>query len=175
MNVSIKLLSRIFKIFKILKYKEQKILFSKNEIFVEFTITRNMCERTLSGVYVYIISSKYIEKWPNSGALKFEMGHYSRSFLRFLYFPDFHNFPDLGSSKCYRVIFRVLDEILTQKHASRHPNPKFSVWPFLDLVTLNDLDLQYVHRILRMIFRSVPDTIHVVALTFSISYGSSER
>ena len=41
-----------------------------------------------------------------------------------------------------------------------------SVWPFLELMTLNDLDLEYAHRKLRMILRSVPDTIHVVVLTY---------
>ena len=41
-------------------------------------------------------------------------------------------------------------------------------------MTLNDLDLEYAHRKLRMILRSVPDTIHVVLLTFHTA-GSSAR
>ena len=63
-------------------------------------------------------------------------------------------------------MFRVLYEKLSQKHVSGNKNPKFLVWPFLDLVTLNDLDLENFHRKLRMILRSVPDTIHVVVLTY---------
>ena len=55
---------------------------------------------------------------------------------------------------------------LTQKDVSRRPNLKFSVWPFLDLVTLNDLDLEYTHRKPRTIPRNVPDTIHVVVLAY---------
>ena len=51
------------------------------------------------------------------------------------------------------------------KHVSRVPNIKFLIWP-LDLVTLNSLDLGYTHRKLRIILISVPDTIHVVALTY---------
>ena len=33
--------------------------------------------------------------------------------------------------KCFWVIFCVLDENLTWKHASHHQNPKFWIWPFL--------------------------------------------
>ena len=67
---------------------------------------------------------------------------------------------------CSGVIFGVLDEKLAQKHASSRPKPKFSVCPYLDLVTLNDLDLDYVHRKLRMILRSVSDKMHVVVLAY---------
>ena len=83
------------------------------------------------------------------------------TFLRFSNFVRFRPF-----KKCSRVIFRVLDEKLTQKHVSRRQNQKFSVWPFPDLVTLNDLDLEYAQRKLIVILRSVPDTIHGVVLTY---------
>ena len=52
------------------------------------------------------------------------------------------------------------------KHVSRRPNIKFLVWPFLDLVALNDLDLEFAHRRLGMILKSVLDTNHVVALAY---------
>ena len=68
--------------------------------------------------------------------------------------------------KCCRVPFRILDEKQNQKRVSHRANPKFSVRPFLDFVTLNDLDLEYAHRKLWMILGSVPDTIHVVILTY---------
>ena len=40
-------------------------------------------------------------------------------------------------------------------------------------MTLNALDLEYAHRKLRTILKSVLDTIHVDLLTFSIPNGSS--
>ena len=43
-------------------------------------------------------------------------------FSRFSKFVLFEPF-----KKCSRVVFRVLEETLTQKYVSRRPNPKFSV------------------------------------------------
>ena len=103
MHVASKLLSRIFKVLKILKIvknNQQKILFSKKwGKFFEFSKNRNICERTLSGVYVYKISSRYLEKCLSFGFLKVENGHYSRYFRRFLHFSDFQNLSELGRSK----------------------------------------------------------------------------
>ena len=96
-NVASKLLFWIFKILKILKIvlqfskfsrnNQQKILFSRN---VEYNcrIFRNriICERVLSGVLVYKISSRYLEKCPSFGILKVENGHFLRYFRRCLYF-----------------------------------------------------------------------------------------
>ena len=42
-------------------------------------------------------------------------------------------------------------------------------------MTLNDLDLEYAHRKLRVILRSVPDTIQVVYSLLFILYGRSAR
>ena len=53
----------------------------------------------MTGVYEYKISSRYPEKLPSFSVLKVENGHFSRHFLRFLYFPDFKNLSDLGRSK----------------------------------------------------------------------------
>ena len=178
MNVSIKLLSRILKILnilKILKNNQQKILFSKKGKIYEFSKNRGICERALSGVYVYKGSSSYLEKCPCFGVLKVENGHFHAISDDFCIFPIFIFFRFGPFKKCSMVIFRVLDEKLTQKHVSGCPNPKFSVWPFLDLVTLNDLDLEYAHRKLRIILRSVSDTIFAVVWLISISYCSSAR
>ena len=66
MNGAIKLLSRIFKVFKVLDILENNHNkryfenFSKKNF--EFSKKRNICERNLSGVYVYKISSQYLEK-----------------------------------------------------------------------------------------------------------------
>ena len=43
---------------------------------------------------------------------------------------------------------------------------KSLVWHVFHLVTLNDLDHEYGHQRLGMILRSIPDTIHVVVLTY---------
>ena len=79
-------------------------------------------------------------------------------------FPIFKIFIFGLFKKCSRVIFRVPYEKQTQKYASHRQNPKFSIWTFLDLVTMNDRDLEYASQKLRMIRRSVPDTIHVVGI-----------
>ena len=57
--------------------------------YSNFKKKRNKCERALSGVYVYKMSSRYLEKCPSFGVLKVENDHFSRYFRRFLYFPDF--------------------------------------------------------------------------------------
>ena len=36
----------------------------------------NICERTLSGAYVYKISTRYLEKCPSFGVLVVENGHF---------------------------------------------------------------------------------------------------
>ena len=134
--------------------------------FSEFSKKWNTCERTLSGVYVYKILTRYCKKWPSlvfwrSKTAIFTLFPAISAFYDFFLFARFWPFKG-----CSRDIARVLDEKLTQKHVSRRQNPKFSVWPFLNLLTLNDLDLEYTHRKLRMILRSVPDTIHVTVLAY---------
>ena len=65
-------------------------------------------------------------------------------------FSLFLNFVRFGPfKKCSRVFFRAFEEELIFKHVSHRPNIKFSAWPFLDFVTLNDLNLQYAHQKLR--------------------------
>ena len=109
---------------------------------------------------------RYLEKWPSLGILKVEKGHFTL-FPAISVFSRLSEFVRFGRFKKWSmVIFSVFDEKSTQKHVSRRRNPKFSVWPLLDLVTLNDLDLECVHRKLKMILRSVPDKIDVVVLTY---------
>ena len=64
------------------------------------------------------------------------------------------------------MFFRVLHENLAQKHVLRYSNMKFSVSSSSDLMTLNDLDLNYAHRKLMMILTRIPDTIYVVLFTY---------
>ena len=58
-----------------------------------------VCERALSSIYVYKISSRYLEKCLSFGVLEVENGHFSRYFRRVLHFTDFQNLFDLGRSK----------------------------------------------------------------------------
>ena len=86
-------------------------------------------------------------------------------------FCPFSKFVLFGSfKKCFRVIFRVIDEKLPQKHVSRRQKPKFSVWPFLDLLTLNMLteNLRWYLEV------SKTRSMSLYWLS-SISYGSSAR
>ena len=65
MNISIKLPSRIFKMLSILKNvhnNKQKILFSKRFRDNSWIKKRNICERTMPGVYGKKISGRYLEK-----------------------------------------------------------------------------------------------------------------
>ena len=62
MNGAIKLLSRIFKILKILENHQLKFIFKNFKEKIRIFKKRNICERTLSGVYGYKISSRCLEK-----------------------------------------------------------------------------------------------------------------
>ena len=78
-------------------------------------------------------------------------------------FSRFLNFVPYGPfKKCSGVIFRVLDEKLTIKHAL-HPIPKNMKLDLVDLVSLDDLDMTQGHRMLRTVLRGTPDTIHAVS------------
>ena len=151
-----------------MKNNHQKLLLSKNCLKV-FGIYKKNGIHVKEPCQVYMCTKFHVDVMKNDRVLvflEFEEAIFHpvlavSAFSRFSKFVRFGPF-----KKCSRVIFRVLDEKLTQKHVSHHPNPKFSVWPFLDLVTLNDLDLEYAQRKLRMILRSVPDTIFVVLLTY---------
>ena len=106
----------------------------------------------------------------------------SRKWRFFRLFPEMSTFSyfqmlsGFGRSKgVLRSFFAFLTKNCYKKHALHVPNIKVSVWPFLHLVTLNVLDLEYAHRKLRMILRRVPDTIHIVVLTISIWYDCRVR
>ena len=109
MNVSIKLPSRIWKMLEIVEKKSTKI-FSCFVLFSRIFENRIIYERILSGVYVYKISCRYLDKWPSFVVLKVKKGHFSRCFLRFLHFPYFQNFPIWAVQKCSRVTFLVVDD-----------------------------------------------------------------
>ena len=98
--------------------------------------------------------------------MRVKNGHFQSNWISVLFL--FSNFVSSGPLKknVLGSLFCVLDEKLTKEIASHDPNPKFSVWHLLDLVNLDDLDLKYAHRKLRIVFRSVSNTIHVILLTF---------
>ena len=168
MKVFITLLSWIFKTLKIWLFLEnipQEILLKKNEEdFADFS-KNGISVTELCQVYactkfqVDILNNDRVLLFWRSKQPFFSLVPAFSVFFRFSKFVRFWPF-----RKFSRVIFRVLDEKLTRKHVSRCPNPKFSVWTFLDLVTLNDLE--FTHRKPRMTFRRVTDTIHVVVLAY---------
>ena len=130
-HVASKLLSWIFKILKMLKNVkkyQQKILFSEKMGFFRILKHRNICERLLSGVYVYKISSIYLEKCLIFGVLKVEKDRFSRYFWRFLHFLDFQTLSDLGQSKSVlRSFFAFLTKNWPRNvyHAAQTLNFKF--------------------------------------------------
>ena len=80
-------------------------------------------------------------------------------------FPILNFCPIWAVKKCSRVIFCVLDEYLTQKHASLPHTQNFKLYVF-NSVTLDDLELSQGHKRLRRVLRSVLDTIHAVPSAF---------
>ena len=156
---------RVTLCFPIFRQKLGFAYFRKNED--NFSNKKGICVKETC--QVCICTKFHVDILKNGRVLVF--GRSKRSF--FTLFPAISVFSQFSKlvrfgpfKKCSGVTFRVVDEQLTQEHLSRLPNPLFSVWPFLDLVTLNDLDHEYANRKLRMILRSIPDTIHVVVLTY---------
>ena len=91
MHVASKLISQILKslkIWKIVKVINKKYFLKKRGKFSNFK-KRNICERALSGVYVYKISSRYLEKCPSFDVLKVENGHFQAISVDFCIFPIF--------------------------------------------------------------------------------------
>ena len=68
--------------------------------------------------------------------------------------------------RCSRAIFCILHKKTVLKDVSHHPNPKFSVWPYFDLVNLDDFDLKFAQYKLRMVLISVPDAVHAGLLAY---------
>ena len=171
MNLAIKPLYRILKISevsKILNNDQQRILFS---IFGRgnFWIFKKLEYMWKNLVRCICVQNFMQITWKNGWVLVF--WRLKRPFFTLFpaisVFSRFSKFVRFGTFKSVLwSFFAFLTKHWTQKHVLRRPNPNFSVWPLLDFVTLNDLDLEYANRKPRMILRSVPDTIHVVALTY---------
>ena len=84
----------------------------------------------------------YLEKSLQEVILNQENNHFSRHFWLFPLFSLFLIFVRFRFEKtCYRVIFRVRYENLIHKHALNHIKVENISLTFLDLVTLDDLDL----------------------------------
>ena len=91
----------------------------------------------------------------------------SRYFSGYLYFTDLQILPIWAVQKyVLGSVFAFLTKKFAEKHTSHVPNPKFSIWYFHRLKTLNDIDLKYAHWRLRTVLRSVPDMIHIGSLTY---------
>ena len=164
MNGAIKLLSQIFKIWEISKninrnHNFQKTKFSefKKRIYVKEPCYVYMCTKFQVGV-LKITNLPHFKGW---NGLFHVVSWDFRIFTIFI-------FSALGRSKTVGSkvdFFRSWKTDL--KHVSRVPNINFLIRPFLDLVTMNDLDLEYtLTESLASYLEVSHDTIHVVVLTY---------
>ena len=116
-----------FQDFENFEQVQNKIIFKRGEMFRIQKQNGNVCERTISGGHVYKFSSRYLESdrvlvFCTSKTVIFTLSPAISVFPRFPKFVRLWPF-----KKCSRVNFRILDEKLTQKQVSRHPNLQFSV------------------------------------------------
>ena len=183
MSVSNKLLSRIFNILEILiSFNYHEIIISKKSLFLG--ILKSLLDKKLyicknTQVYVFKISSRYLEKWTIFGVLKVETATFHAvpwDFCSFFFVCLLFSISsDLAGSKCVLGSFFAFLTKNWPKPCITPQNTKFLVWSFLSIMTLNVLDHKYAFRELRTILRSVPDTSHVVYWLTSIWYGCSAR
>ena len=97
--------------------------------------------KTLIRVYVYKLQVYILKKWLSFGVWTVENGHFSRCFLGFLLFNDFQVLSELGSSNSVLGSFSCSWRKTDLKWCIKPPKHKLYVWPFTDLLALNDLDL----------------------------------
>ena len=133
----------------------------------EFSKNRYTCERSLSypchPCHIRAQSFKQISwKMPEFWCFEGPKRPFSRYFRQFLHFFDFQNLSDLGRSKSVLgpfFTFLTINWPKNMHHSSQTQTFQFDLsstsWPWM-------IDLEYAHRKLGMILRSVPDTIHIV-------------
>ena len=160
----------MFKILKILKIFEKII--NKNNILRK---NHRKCSNFQKPEYLWKNSDRYIcvqnfeqISWKNALVLVFWRSKpvIFTCYLEFLHFPDFQILPDFGRSKSALGLFLLLWRKPDLKTCMTPPKHKIFCltfpWP-------RDLEWPWhwiCHRKPRMILRSVPDTIHVVTLTY---------
>ena len=133
----------IFQNFENCKNKQQKIFFCifflKKSSFLK---NRNICEIIIVGKYACQISKLYLWKITAGGHFESRKQPLFKAFLAIPIIFLFSSFVRFRFEKtCYRVIFRVRYENLIHKHALNHIKVENISLTFLDLVTLDDLDL----------------------------------
>ena len=120
-------------ILKVGKNSKQKCCFQRRFYFFLEIWRQNRCDRTLYGVYLYKISGTFLEECSSLDILNVENGNFSRYFVIFLYFPDFHFSPIWISQIYSRAIFLIPDEMPGLKICITPPKPeifrKASSWP----------------------------------------------
>ena len=122
-----------FEYFENSKKESRKVLFSKQleEIFELKNF--NICERALSGVYVYKISSRYFGKWPSVCVLKIKNGHFHAFSGDFCVFPIFKICPIWAVQKAFYDHFSRSWRKTDPKTCITPPKPKIfsltSLWP----------------------------------------------
>ena len=130
-----KLLSRIFKIFKILKnfQKSAQFFFFSRQFppKSKFSKNRNICQRALSHEYVYKISSRYLQKWLRYSTKHVKNRHFSRYFGTLPWFSEFCFLTDFDASKSVLGSFFAFFAKIWPKNMYRSSKSRFFfVWPF---------------------------------------------
>ena len=130
-----KLLSRIFKILKILK------IFQKNAQFFffsrqfppksKFSKNRNICQRVMSDEYVYKISSRYLQKWLRYSIKHVKNRRFSRHFGTLPWFSEFRFLTDFDASKSVLgSFFAFFAKIWPKNMYCSSKSRNVFVWPF---------------------------------------------
>ena len=123
---------------------------------------RDICKKRLSDETVYKISSCYLEKRLSFAVLNVRKGHFLRYSRGFWHFPIFKFCPIWDVQKVFWCIFLRYWRKSYLKTSITTPKLKILKIELFDPVTLDDLDLTKGRKRLRMVRRSIPETIHVV-------------
>ena len=97
----------------------------------------------MSHEYVYIISSRYLQKWLRYSIKHVKNRHFSRHFGTLPWFSEF----------CFSTDFDASKSVLGSFFA-------FFAKIYFTCLTWDDLDLYYGHKAQEMILTDVSDTIH---------------
>ena len=163
-----KLLSRIFKILKILKKNPKKypfFFFSRQfPPKSKFSKNRDICQRVMSHEYVYKMSSRYLQKWLIYNIKHVKNWRFSRHFGTLPWFSEFRFLTDFDASKSILGLFFAFFAKIWPKNMYCSSISRFFLFDLFHLVTWDDLDLYYGHKAQEMILTDVSDTIHADSL-----------
>ena len=121
----------------------------------------NASKELLSGVYVCKMLNIFNGKWASFDILRVENGHFFTPFAGSSAFSAFQICPIVGVQRCSGAFFAFLIKNWPKIMHHTDQNRAFQ----FDL-SLTDLSPKYAHWDLRKVLWSIPDTIHVVLLTY---------